>query len=254
MTEAAPTPAPPRLGPMALIAIAAVLASLMALGTWQVNRLMWKEDLIAKIADRMVADPVDPREIAALKASGADIEYRPVSLAGRFRHDREQFFFATYNGRTGYFVYTPFDISAGGLVFVNRGFIDVDSRDPASRAEGQVEGLVNIIGLARDRLAAKPSSIVPDNDPNQNIFFWKDLDAMALNAGIDPSSPQLLPFFIDADASPNPGGQPIGGVTQVILPNSHLQYVITWYGLALALLGVTAVVWWRGRRGKQDRD
>ena len=75
---------------------------------------------------------------------------------------------------------------------------------------------------------------MPDNDPAKNIFFWKDLDAMAASAGL-PRRATVLPFFVDADATPNPGGLPIGGVTTIDLPNNHLQYALTWYGLAAAL-------------------
>ncbi|WP_417423297.1 SURF1 family protein [Hoeflea sp.] len=250
MTDVTPTSPPRRLGPVTLTVILAALAILLALGTWQVKRLYWKQDLLAKIETRMVAALAGLEEIIALKQSGEDIEYRRVSLTGQFRHDAEQFFFSTLNGRTGYFVYTPFETEAGQVIFVNRGFVEVDFKDPATRSQGQVAGTVSVVGLARDRLDQKPSWVVPDNDLAKNIFYWKDLDAMAVNAGIDPQSEQLLPFFIDADESPNPGGQPIGGVTQVNLPNSHLQYAITWYGLALALLGVTGALWWRGRRGK----
>lgn len=251
MTDASPTSTPRRLGPVTLIVIMAALAVLLALGTWQVKRLYWKQDLLAKIETRMVAAPANLEEIVALESAGEDIEYRRVSLTGRFRHANEQFFFSTLNGRSGYYVYTPFETDAGRLIFINRGFVDVGSKDPAMRGQGQVAGTVTIVGLVRDRLDEKPSWVVPDNDLAKNIYFWKDLDAMAVNAGIDPQADRLLPFFIDADDSPNPGGQPIGGVTQVNLPNSHLQYAVTWYGLALALLGVTVALWWRGRgRGK----
>lgn len=228
---------------MTLIAIVAALGVLLCLGTWQVKRLQWKEALLSTIQARLQAEPATLDQIVALKAAGQDIEYRPVRLTGSFRHQNEQFFFATLNGRTGYFVYTPFALEEGGLVFVNRGFVDVDARDPASRPEGQVRGPLTIVGLARDRLSGKPSWAVPDNDPAANIFYWKDLDAMAANAGIEPSVAGLRDVFVDADASANPGGQPVGAVTRIDLPNNHLQYAITWYGLALALLGVCFVAW-----------
>ena len=68
---------------------------------------------------------------------------------------------------------------------------------------------------------------------------------MAKSAGVDPSG--LLPFFIDAGPAANPGGLPVGGVTIVDLPNNHLQYAVTWYGLAAALAGVLGVWLWRRR-------
>ncbi len=151
MTDVTPSSPPRRLGPVTLIVILAALAILLALGTWQVKRLYWKQDLLAKIETRMVAAPAGLEEIIALKQSGEDIEYRRVSLTGQFRHAAEQFFFSTLNGRTGYFVYTPFETEAGQVIFVNRGFVEVDFKDPATRSQGQVAGTVSVVGLARDR-------------------------------------------------------------------------------------------------------
>lgn len=245
---------PRRLGALALIIIFGALLVLLALGTWQVQRLIWKEALLAAIKERLEDEAVLVDEIVALKAVGEDIEYRPVRLSGRFLHDKEQFFFATHKGRSGYYVYTPFALDDGRLVFVNRGFVDLDSKDPETRAEGQLDGIVTLVGLARDRLSGKPSWIVPDNDPAANIFYWKDLDAMAANAGIAAATDDLIDVFVDAGTAPNPGGMPIGGVTRIDLPNNHLQYVITWYGLALALVGVTGVIWWRGRNADKPFD
>ena len=94
--------------------------------------------------------------------------------------------------------------------------------------------------------------MVPDNDVAKNIFFWKDLDVMATSTGLDPS--KVLPFFVDADAAPNPGGFPVGGVTIFDLPNNHLQYAITWYGLAAALVLVTAILVWREWRAKTNEN
>ena len=105
------------------------------------------------------------------------------------------------------------------------------------RKQGQLTGEQTVTGLARARLAEKPSSIVPENDLAKNIFYWKDLDTMASSTGIPAD--RLVPFFVDADATvTNPGGLPKGGVTQFDLPNNHLQYAVTWYGLAAALVGV----------------
>ena len=97
---------------------------------------------------------------------------------------------------------------------------------------------MTVVGLARDRLAAKPSSLVPENDPAKNIFYWKDLGVMASSTALPRT--QVLPLFLDADANPVLGGWPKGGVTLIDLPNNHLQSAITWYGLAVALVIVCA--------------
>ena len=95
-------------------------------------------------------------------------------------------------------------------------------------------------------MAGKPSSLIPDNDPAKNVFYWKDRDGMARTAGLR-AGVEIVPIFIDANDAPNPGGFPAGGVTMINMPNSHLQYAVTWYGLAAALLGVMGVWFWRRR-------
>jgi surfeit locus 1 family protein len=119
--------------------------------------------------------------------------------------------------------------------------VPYDRKEPSTRPQSLVEGQQTITGLARARLEEKPSFMVPDNDEAANIFYWKDLDRMAASAGLPAD--KVLPFFLDADATPVEGGLPRGGVTVINLPNSHLQYAITWYGLALALLGVALFGW-----------
>lgn len=218
---------------------------LIGLGTWQVERLRWKEGLIATIDERMHAEPQPLAAMEARFAEQADVDYWAVAARGEFLHAAERHFLATHKGRAGFFVYTPLRLSDGRAVFVNRGFVPYDLKDPAKRPEGQVQGQVEVTGLARNPLREKPSSILPDNDPARNIFYWKDIAAMTATAGL-PAGTEVVPFFIDAGDAPVPGGWPVGGVTLVDLPNSHLQYALTWYGLALALLGV-GIAWFRHR-------
>lgn len=232
--------------PLVLLA----LAILLGLGTWQVKRLYWKEALLADIEERRNAAPATVAEIEAIAKSGGDIEYRKVSLSGTFDHARERHFFATHQGRTGYYIYTPLTLADGRVLFVNRGFVPFEMKDPAKRSEGQVTGEVKITGLARAPLVAKPSSLLPDNDIAKNIFYWKDLAAMASSADIAPD--RLVKLFVDADAAPNPGGWPQGGVTLIDLPNNHLQYAITWYGLAAALVIVAGFAYFRNHKARDE--
>ena len=220
-----------------LVLVPIALVILLSLGTWQVNRLHWKETLLSDIQERSTAAPVDVTELERLIAAGEPIDYRHATASGEYLHDKERHFLATFEGQSGFYLYTPLQLADGRYLFVNRGFVPYDRKDPASRPESLVAGEQTVTGLARAELQEKPSSLVPDNDERANIFYWKDRTRMA--ASVDLPEDRVLPFFLDADASPVAGGLPKGGVTQIDLPNNHLQYAITWYGLAVALVAVT---------------
>nr|WP_245355579.1 SURF1 family protein [Rhizobium leguminosarum] len=224
------------------------LAILISLGTWQVERLHWKEGLLADIAARQLAAPVPLADIEAMAAAGGDIEYRRVTATGRYINNKERHFFATWHGQTGFYVYTPLELADGRTLLVNRGFVPYENKEPEMRMQGQLTDQQTVTGLAREKLPGKPSWVVPDNDVAKNIFYWKDLDVMAESVGLDKA--RVIPFFVDADSTPNPAGLPIGGVTQVDLPNDHLQYAFTWYGLAAVLVAVVGISWFR-KPGKQ---
>ncbi|NGN40499.1 SURF1 family protein [Mesorhizobium sp. CGMCC 1.15528] len=232
---------------LALVLGLVAFAVLIGLGTWQVERLHWKEALLATIDQRIHSVPLPLADIEKKFAEGGDVDYWPVTVSGQFMPEGERHFFATYEGDSGFYVYTPLKLADGRAVFVNRGFVPYDLKDAGKRPAGQVTGEVTVTGLARNPLPEKPSSMVPDNDTVKNVFYWKDRDVMAASAGL-PTGAALVPFFIDADKTPNPGGLPVGGVTMIDLPNSHLQYAVTWYGLAAALAGVLGVWLFRSRR------
>jgi surfeit locus 1 family protein len=203
---------------------------LLALGFWQVERLFWKKDLIAQRQAAVAANPVAPPR-SLEEARG--MEFHHVTEEGVFLHDKEIFLGATSEaGRQGYQVLTPLLEPGGRTVFINRGFIPAELKDPAKRTAGQIAGTVCIQGLLRLPPSGKPAWFLPDNRPDLNYWFWVDLPAMSAADRLD----RVAPFYIDADATPNPGGWPKGGVTRLVLPNDHLQYAITWFSLAVALI------------------
>lgn len=236
-----------------LVPGALVFVLLLGLGTWQVQRLHAKEALLSAMAERTAGTPAPLRDIEERFAATADVDYWPVEALGTFRHGGERHFFATHGGQSGFFLYTPLELADGRFLLVNRGFVPYERKDPATRPESQPGGETIVRGLARNPLAGKPSWIVPDNDPAKNLFYWKDISAMAATAGLPPGA-DVLPFFVDADATPNPGGLPVGGVTLLDLPNNHLQYAVTWYGLAAALAAVALATAFRGRSGEGRRN
>jgi surfeit locus 1 family protein len=228
---------------LALVVVPVALAILLSLGTWQVQRLTWKEQLMAEIAERSTAPAIAVAEVERQLAAGEAIDYRHASATGRYLNDKERHFLATFEGQSGFYVYTPLELADDRYLFVNRGFVPYDRKDPATRPESQLDGEQAVTGLARAELTEKPSSLVPDNDEKANIFYWKDLSRMAASTGLPQD--RVLPFFLDADSTPVAGGLPKGGVTQIDLPNNHLQYAITWYGLAFALVAVTLAGFFR---------
>lgn len=208
------------------------LIVLVALGTWQIERLAWKRDLIAAREAQLGAPA------ALLPATAEDWrswDFRSATVEGEFRHDLEQLFgVAAIDGRVGHHVLTPLVRPHGVAVLIDRGWVPADRAHPAARRAGQIEGPVQLTGIARYRGEDRPGWFTPDNRPEQGSWYWYDLPALEAALGL-----QLLPVVLEADATPNPGGLPIGGQTRTELPNSHLQYAITWYGLAGGLF----VVW-----------
>lgn len=233
----------PRLLPS--IATLVALVILLGLGTWQVERLDWKTDLIRRVEAGLAAEPVD---LPATIDKPSDWDYVRVRVTGRFLHDRESYIgprlYPRPDGRQeqGVHVLTPLLRDDGaGIVLIDRGWVPLDKRDPATRAEGQVAGSVTIGAIAR--VPQDRAFMQPDNDPGKRTFFWLDMQALAGIAGAD----RLAPLVLQADAGPNPGGLPVGGRTIVALKNDHLSYALTWYGLALTLVGVFIAASFRRR-------
>jgi len=218
----------PRLVPT-LFTIPALLI-LVGLGSWQVQRLHWKEGLIAQRDWMVAAPPIAPPQTLA---EAEQNQFRHVADDGVLLNDKEIFLAAaSEGGGSGYQVLTPLQEPDGRIIFVNRGFIPLELKDPVKRAAGEPSGAVHIAGLLRVPPAEKPTFFLPNNRPDLDLWFWVDLPAMANAAGVGDAAP----FYIDADKAPNPGGWPKGGVTNLELPNDHLQYAITWFSLAIALV------------------
>jgi surfeit locus 1 family protein len=218
-----------------------VLLLFLALGSWQIERLFWKRELIAERHAAVTAAPVAV-PLSLEEARG--MEFRHVIDEGVFLNNEEIFLGATSEaGRNGYQVLTPLREKGGRIVFVNRGFIPAELKDPSKRSAGQIAGTVRVQGLLR-LPTGKPAWFLPDNRPDLNSWLWVDLSAMAAADRLEI----VAPFYIDADSTPNPGGWPRGGVTRLELRNDHLQYAITWFLLAIALI-VIYFLYHRGNTG-----
>lgn len=241
LPDQAASPAPRSLVSLLGLGLAAalVIAALIALGTWQVHRLFWKLDLIARVDARVNAEPVPPPGPAAWPAVTAEHdEYRHVTVHGTLRNDRETLVQAVTEQGPGAWVLTPLVADQGFTVLINRGFVPSDRRDPATRAAGQVAGPTIVTGLLR--LPEPGGSFLRSNDPVGDHWYSRDVAAIAIKRDLGP----VAPYFIDQDGSPKPGRYPIGGLTVISFPNNHLVYALTWYGLAVLLGGASV---WIGR-------
>lgn len=233
---------------LAGVTVFAVFLMLVGLGTWQLQRKAWKEGVLATLDERLSAAPVPlpaPREWPQLNQ--ANDEFRRVSFAGTFLNDREALVYTAGSSLRegppsgpGYEVFTPVKRADGHIVMVDRGFVPEDRRDPSRRSEGQVAGPVQIVGALR--WPESRSAFTPADQPESNLWFVRDTDAIAAAKKLDAA-----PFYVAQEAPSPPGGWPQPARLIPRLPNDHLQYVITWYGLAFALL-VVSLAWLLRRR------
>lgn len=219
--------------PFALLAAAGIVfVLLMGLGVWQVQRLGWKTDLIARVDARLAAAPVPapgPAEWDAL--TGEEAEYRRVTVAGEYVPDSDVLVQAVTERGPGFWVMTPLVTDAGWTLLVNRGFVAASRRDdrPLPAGPQSVTGLL--------RLSQPGGAFLRANDPGAGRWYSRDTQAIAATLGL----PEAAPYFIDADRAGE--GQPIGGLTVIAFRNHHLSYALTWFAMAggLAVLTVFAL-------------
>jgi surfeit locus 1 family protein len=203
---------------------------LLGLGSWQVDRLNWKEGLIAAREARIQMPLV---ELPGATSDPDSLEFRRARASGRFLHEHEMYLASrVHNGNVGYHVVTPLSLGKNRFLLVDRGWVPLERKAPISRPEGQLEGEVTVTGLIRKE--GRQGFFTPDNAPDGNFWFYVDIPEMAAFAGLSES----YPFYLEADATPNPGGLPIGGSAATELNNPHFSYAITWYMLAGILVAI----------------
>ena len=231
----------------ALLALLA-LAVLLGLGTWQLERKRWKEDLGAMLSARLSAAPATlPQPSAWATLDQKEWEFRRVTFMAEFQHAQEARVYGS--GSTfrpdvsgpGYWIFTPARLSAGTSVMVNRGFVPEGQQDPQSRQQGQTGGVIEITGVMR--WPERRGMFTPGDDLARNLWFVRDHHTIAAVKNLGA----MAPFYIEQESPPAPGGWPKAGRLRVNLPNNHLGYALTWYGLALSLTAVF-IFWMRARR------
>jgi len=229
------------------LAASLAMLALLGLGTWQIQRLHWKLDLIAKISERVRAPTVAIESLLANDIS--DAEYTHVTATGRFHHDLERYLYAPGDGDWGWDVLTPLELADGRAVIVNRGYVPRQQQERRLRPGGLPDGVVTVSGLVRLPPGSKPWW-TPAGDVSKFAWYWPEISAMAASMAVRRRQP-LSGLYIDADVIAA-AAPPTGGATNLDLPNRHLEYAVTWFALAatLALVYVLFVVYrLRGARG-----
>jgi len=220
---------------------------LLGLGIWQLDRKTWKENLIVTVTTRIARAPenLPPRASWPRLVPESD-EYTRVTFPAEFLEGQEALVYTAGSPfrpdvkGPGYWVFAPAQLTGGSIVVINRGFVPLERKDPATRADGVPHGTIDIIGVMRWPEAH--GLFTPNDDPKNNVWYLRDPKAMAAAKNWATAAP----FYIDQEAPVPAGGVPLPGKFEVRLPDNHLQYAITWFGLALALAGVY-VVWLAGR-------
>ena len=234
------------------VCAALAFAGFFALGTWQVERRTWKLDLIARVDQRVHAPAAEaPGRGHWPQVNAADDAYRHVRMAGTFLHDRETLVQASTRLGAGFWVLTPLRTTNGTVVLINRGFVPPEARERATRTATEPKGETTVTGLLR--ITEPNGGFLRKNDPAAERWFSRDVQAIAAARGLK----DVAPYFVDAEAAlslpAETADYPVRGLTVIAFPNSHLVYALTWYGLALMVLGGAWYVWRdeRSRRGKK---
>lgn len=206
-------------------------AILISLGTWQVQRLSWKEGILAEIEEKIAAAPV----ALPAKPDPQTHRYLPVDLQGAFTGSEIHVLFSIKNQGPGYRVISEFVTEAGRRILVDRGFVPTPRKSEDRAAQGiALEGNLH--------WPEEIDGFTPEPDVTANIWFARDLPAMAKTLGTEPTL-----VVARASTPTTPAVQPVP-VTPVGIPNDHLQYAITWFLLAIAWAGMTAYLLWRIRQ------
>lgn len=220
---------------------------LVGLGVWQLERKAWKENLIATLNAQLAKPPIDlpPRtQWAGLKPQGN--EYRRVTFPAEFLPGQDALVYTAGSAfrpdvrGAGYWVLAPARLAGGSIVIINRGFVPLEKK--AAAGGGLPHGLVDIVGVMR--WPEKTGSFTPAADVKGNVWYARDTKAIAAAK----RWPDHAPFYVEMESPAPPGGLPKPGKLVVNLPDNHLQYAITWFGIALVLTGFYVAFLVRRRR------
>lgn len=208
------------------------IAVLLWLGFWQVQRMVWKEDVLARVEARMTAEPVAVPVVPDFEAHN----YLQVRAAGVLSGAEAHVLTSEKFVGPGFLVVARMQLDDGRAVLVDLGFVPEDRKAEVRPAE-RIEVIGNMLWPNE-----VDSSFTPDPDLGKNIWFARDLDAMAAHLDAEPVMIVASAVAPANDAMP----KPIRVASNI--PNDHFEYAITWFSLALVWLGMTLYLLWRIRQ------
>lgn len=217
------------------------LIILIGLGTWQARKIAPKADLLARIEAGMAAKPI---ALPVHLDDPSQLDYQRVTFSGQVLDRAPIKLFATnLAGKSGYHLYLPVEKQHGMAVMVNFGWVPFH-QDPLP--ELPVGEQMTITGVLRT--SGTPGSMTPPNDPEGGVWYTADVHEMAVHWGL--RTKEYYHFRVFSDHRGAEDALPQGGQVRVDIPNDHLQYALTWFGLAMTLIGVyIAFGFKRGREG-----
>jgi surfeit locus 1 family protein len=218
---------------LAGLLLLAGLAVLIGLGIWQVQRLAWKQGVIADIEAVIHAEPT---ALPATPDPQAD-RYQPVRVTGHFEAEELFVLVSSRDLGAGFRIVAPFVTDEGRRIMVDRGFVPTEMRD-APRGNGEATEVIGNLHWPDDRTSA-----TPDNDVAGNWWYARDVEMMAAELGTEP-------VLVIARAATGPGILPMP-VSTAAIPNRHLEYALTWFALAGTWVVMTGFALWRIRRRTQ---
>lgn len=204
------------------------LAVLIGLGTWQAQKIAPKTALLQQIEAGLNAEPAP---LPVHLDDPLSVEYRSFEFRGEVLSDNPIRVFGTnLKGRPGYSLYLPVKHQFGRVVFVNFGWVPMELKTMPTLPAGQI----TVSGVLRTSAVA--GSFTPPNSEDGKEWFTANVYEMGAFYDLDAKDFYHYRLFAKHEGAPD--SLPLGGQVRVSIPNDHLEYALTWYGLAAALIGV----------------
>ncbi|BDT68056.1 hypothetical protein os1_22370 [Comamonadaceae bacterium OS-1] len=235
-----------------LFLAAVVFAVFAALGSWQVQRLAWKRELIVQVGQRVHAPEVAaPTADQWTQLTASNAEYRRIRVEGTFIPGPDTLVQAVTERGSGFWAMAPLRLTDGTVVMVNRGFVPPEATRSIAPPTADAQQRSTVTGLLR--MDQPGGAFLRQNDPPNQRWYSRDVQAIGKARGLT----KVAPYFVDADAAlaaePPASGAPVapvGGLTVIAFHNNHLVYALTWYTLAAMVAGAA---WYFSRPVRRTR-